>query len=83
MDKWFTIWFEDKWSILNTMGKNLAADLAAGYSYFGMCAEKQRAAIEAYKLQFDSEMDYLATLDEKKAERWCKMDLIKRGAIEI
>ena len=81
--EWFKLWFDDKQSILNTMGRNLAADLAAGYSYFGRSAEKQRAAIEAYKIQFDSEMDYLATLDEKKCERWCYMDLVKRGAIEV
>lgn len=80
---YFKLWCEDKRSIIETMARNLAADLAAGYSYFGMSAEKQRAEIDAYKIQFDSELDYLATLDEKKADRWCYIDLVKRGAIEV
>ena len=79
---YFKLWVEDKQSILETMIRNLAADLEAGYNYFGLSAKKQRAEIDAYKYQFDSEMEYLKTLDEKKANHWCRIDLIKRGAIE-
>ena len=80
---WFKLWYEDKQSILETMCHNLAADLAAGYNYFGNSAKKQRGEIDAYKYLFDAEMDMLKEMDEKKANRWCRIDLIKRGAIEI
>ena len=78
---YFKLWYEDKESILNTMICNLKADLDAGYSYFGNSAKRQRGEIEAYKYQFDQEIEFLKTLDEKKVNHWCRLDLIKRGAI--
>lgn len=80
---YFKLWVEDKQSILDTMIRNLASDLEAGYNYFGLSARKQRGEIDAYKYLFDSEMEYLKTLDEKKVNHWCRIDLIKRGAIEL
>ena len=78
---WFEIWFADKQSVLETMVRNMAADLDAGYNYFGNCIRKQRSEIAEYKAQFDEECDKLKEMDEKKANRWCYIDLKKRGAI--
>ena len=64
-DNWFGIWFEDKQSIINTMIKNMAADLDAGYDYFGTCIRRQQAEIETYKAQFDEEMDMFKDMEEK------------------
>ena len=80
-DNWFGIWFEDKKSIINTMIKNMAADLDAGYDYFGTCIRRQQAEIETYKAQFDEEMDMFKDMEEKAVNRWCYYDLKKRGAI--
>ena len=33
------------------------------------------------KLRFDAEVDHLKELDEKQCDRWCYLDLKKRGAI--
>ena len=80
--KWFEMWFADKESILETMVRNMAADLDCGYNYFGDCIRRQREEIAAYKEKFDSEVDHLKEMDdEKKVERWCYLDLRKRGAI--
>lgn len=79
---WFGIWFEDKKSIINTMIKNMAADLDAGYNYFGTCIRKQQEDIETYKAKFDEEMDMFKSMEEKEVNRWCFYDLKKRGAIE-
>ena len=81
-DDWFEIWFEDKTSILNTMVKNMQADLNAGYDYFGTSITKQRQIINTYKQQFDAELDSFKSMDDKQVNRWCFYDMKKRGAIE-
>lgn len=79
--KWFELWFADKQSVIETMIRNMNDDLNAGYDYFGNCIKRQRAEIDEYKKQFDTEIDRLKEMDDKKAERWCYLDLKKRGAI--
>ncbi len=81
-DDWFDLWFEDKQNMVDTMIKNMAADLVAGYDYFGACITNQRKMIDNYKAQFDAEMDSFKTMDEKQVNRWCYYDMKKRGVIE-
>lgn len=81
-DDWFELWFVDKHGMLDTMARNMAADLSAGYSYFGNSIKRQREEIEAYKAQFDAEMDTFKNMDEKSVARWCFYDMKKRGVIE-
>lgn len=78
---WFELWFSDKQSMLDTMAKNMAADLEAGYNYFGKCITEQREMIDQYKTQFDAEMDSFKTMDDKQVNRWCYYDMKKRGVI--
>lgn len=79
---WFDLWFADKQSMVDTMIKNMASDLAAGYDYFGASITNQREMIDRYKAQFDVEMDSFKTMDEKQVNRWCYYDMKKRGVIE-
>ena len=81
-DDWFELWHEDKRSMLDTMVKNMQADLNAGYDYFGQSIQNQRMAIDTYKRLFDQELDMFADMDEKQVNRWCYYDMVKRGAIE-
>ncbi len=67
---WFGIWFEDKKSIINTMIKNMAADLDAGYNYFGTCIRKQQENIETYKAKFDEEMVFSSSFLSKDYTRF-------------
>ena len=78
---WFDLWVDDKRSILETMISNMAADLDAGYDYFGDSISKQRREIDEYKALFDAELKELRYLDEKQADRWCYVDLRRRGVI--
>lgn len=78
---WFEMWFADKQSIVETMVRNMAADLNAGYDYFGKSITEQREAIAEYQANFDNEVDKLKEMDESKANRWCYIDMKKRGAI--
>lgn len=86
-EKWFDIWYGDKESIIATMVQNMADDLNAGYDYFGKSIMEQRKMIEEYKAQFDAEYEMLKGIvlqyadGEKRVERWCYLDLKKRGAI--
>lgn len=80
-EDWFELWFDDRQSIVETMVRNMTADLNAGYSYFGNCITKQKQDIEAYKQETDNCMDMFKGMDEKQVSRWCYYDLKKRGAI--
>lgn len=80
---YFEMWQEDYESMLDTMIRNMADDIKAGYDYFGKSITGQREDIEAYKAKHDEALMNLANMDEAKANRWCKMDLIRRGAISI
>lgn len=81
-DYWFDLWFEDKKSMIDTMVRNMTADLAAGYDYFGKAIRDQKQEIERYKTQLDNELDMFKAMDEKAVNRWCFYDMKKRGAIE-
>ena len=78
---WLSLWFEDKESILNTMVRNLQADLNAGYNYFGNTIIREQNEIAEYKAKFDKEVDKLKEMEPSKANHWCYCDLRKRGAI--
>lgn len=80
--EWFEIWFDDKKSILDTMTRNMVSDLAAGYDYFGASITRQQVEIQFYKVNFDYEVEMLKNMEEKDVDRWCYMDLKKRGAID-
>lgn len=78
---WFDLWWMDKQSMMETMMRNMAADLAAGYNYFGHSITAQRERIERYKAETDAQMDAFKLMDETAVNRWCFYDLKKRGAI--
>lgn len=80
---WQDMWISDKRSMVETMLRNIAADIAAGYNPVGDCIKRQREELRKYEEQFDRELMALADMTEEKAERWCKYDLIRRGAVEI
>lgn len=79
--KWFDIWFEDKQSMLDTMRRNLQADLDAGYNPSGYSIRKQTVDMETYKRGFDVQMDLFKNMEDAQVNRWCYYDLKKRGAI--
>lgn len=78
---WFDVWFEDRESILNTMVRNMASDLNAGYNYFGQNITRQKQEIAEYKVQTDKTLDMFKDMDEKAVNRWCFYELKKHGAI--
>ena len=79
---WFEMWFEDKKCVRDTMIRNMAADLNAGYNYFGNSIIKQRKEIENYQMDIDNTMELFKTMEEKEVNRWCFYDMKKRGIIE-
>lgn len=81
-NEWFEIWFADKNAMIDTMYRNMAADIAAGYQPQGACIQKQLADIAAYKAEFDAQMSEFWKMDDKQVNRWCFYDMKKRGVIE-
>ncbi len=78
---WFEIWCEDKQNILNTMARNMAADLEDGYDFFGNCIQRQIKEMEEYREAFHSEMDKIAEMDPGRVNHYCYVKLKKAGAI--
>lgn len=77
----FEMWYADKESVIETMIRNMQADLAAGYDPHGACIMRQKSEIEAYRDEFNARLEVLAYMDEKKANRWCYVDMKRRGVI--
>ena len=78
---WFKLWVEDKESIINTMVRNMTADLEAGYSYFGQSMVRARQELADYKAKYDADLDKIADMEPNKVQHWCYIQLLKAGAI--
>ena len=78
---WFEIWCEDKQNIMNTMARNMAADLEAGYDFFGNSIQRQIKDMEAYRDAFNAEMDKIAEMEPSRVNHYCYVKLKKAGAI--
>ena len=77
--KWFDMWFADKQSMIETMRRNMVADLEAGYNPQGRSILKQAYELAEYEHSFDVQMDLFKNMEDDKANRWCYLDLKKRG----
>lgn len=80
-ENYFEMWLADRESIVNTMVRNMAADLECGYDYFGKSITGQREMIAAYKAETDAALDMFKGMEDRQVNRWCYYDLIKRGAM--
>lgn len=78
---YITMWIEDKKSILETMIRNMNADLAAGYDPNGNSITQQKRDIKLYEFDMNTQINDFSKMDESKANRWCYYDLVNRGAI--
>jgi hypothetical protein len=81
-ETWFDMWFSDKQNMLDTMVRNMQADLDCGYDYFGKSITSQREMIDEYKKNFDAQMDKFNEMEDRAVNRWCYYDMKKRGVIE-
>lgn len=76
------MWHDDKNCVIKTMVRNMNADMQAGYNWLGKSIQQQLNDITAYSVNYEREVAILATMTPEAQQRWCKRDLIKRGAIE-
>lgn len=79
--QWFTMWYEDKQSIINCMISNMNSDLECGYDPNGKSITAQKRMITVYTNEFKNQQQILARMDEDSTEKWCYHDLKARGAI--
>lgn len=76
------MWHDDKKSIIKAMVKNMNSDIQVGYSWLQKSIQKQLNEITAYSVNYEREAAILASMTPEAQQRWCKRDLIRRGAIE-
>lgn len=81
-EKWFQMWMDDKESIIRTMERNMNNDLSVGYDPNGQSITEQKKSLADYVRDFHDTLMSFADMDEKKRNRWCYYDLIRRGVIE-
>ena len=79
--EWYNIWIDDKKAMIETMVKNMAADLNAGYSYFGNSIQEQKRKLEAYEKEYHEQLMAFATMKDGEVDRWCYFDILRRGVI--
>lgn len=79
--QWFDLWFEDKDSIVETMYRNMADDIKAGYSYNCKAIRQQVDDITAYTEKFKAEQGMIRLMTDDEADKWCYKDMKMRGAI--
>lgn len=80
---WFKMWHDDKEAMIATMARNIAADIEAGYDYFGNSIQRQLKDIEEYRASFMADLDKIAEMDHTKINHWCYIQLLKHGAIIV
>ena len=80
--KWFNMWFDDAKAVIETMIRNMMADIEVGYDPAGICIRNQQECIAERQMAFDHQMDLFKEMDDVKINRWCYLDLKKRGVIE-
>ena len=79
---YFKLWYEDKRSILETMNRNMYADIDVGYDINGDNIKSQLKAIDDYSIDINRHLSQFSTMTDKEVQRWCKYDMIRRGVIE-
>lgn len=84
---YFEMWFADKQSMIDTMRRNMVSDLECGYDPNGKSITRQREELEKFIREFKEDMEMLKSLTlthtERKIENWCRLDMLKRGVIEL
>ena len=79
---WIDLWFDNERMVIDTMCRNVAADLEAGYHPESNIIREQERDIALRQAQFEQEADRLKTMSEGAAKHWCYIDLKKNGVIE-
>ena len=78
---YYEIYCEDSESIINTMFRNLNADLDAGYNPVGDCIRRQQQMIDDRQKEYRDALDLFKTMTDQEINRWCYFELKKKGAI--
>ena len=78
---WQRLWIDDKLSMIQTMKRNLASDILAGYDLLGMNIQRQIIIIKEYEKDYENQMLDFGSWTDERVNRWCYYDLKDRGVI--
>lgn len=68
--------------IIETMIRNMLADLDAGYDFHGGGIGTQLQYVEEYYEDFRNKLKEFKDMRELDINKWCYKDMIERGAME-
>lgn len=81
-NEWRKMWDSDKRGMIDTMRRNIASDITAGYSLNGKTVRNQIVQILDYEEEYKHSCEVLDSIGEKAANKWCFYDMKRRGVIE-
>lgn len=79
---WIDLWFDNERAVIDTMCRNMKADLDAGYDPAGTIIQEQARDLEQREESFKQEAERLKDMSEGAAKHWCYINLKKNGVIE-
>lgn len=79
---WIDLWFDHQRAVIDTMCRNMKADLKAGYHTESTIIREQERDIAERQARFEQEADRLKGMSDGAAKHWCYIDLKKNGVIE-
>ena len=80
--EYIAMWIEDYESLIETAVRNMQSDLDAGYNPNGRSIAWDRECIEELKNRRDAGIEKIVQFEsDSKADRWCYLDMKRRGAI--
>lgn len=82
-EDWFLMWNDDKRAMIDTMKRNVEADIDAGYNERGFTVVKAKEALDRYIRRYEDDVESFKRMTEKDVQRWCFYDLVKRGVVEL
>lgn len=76
------LWIDDYNSLIDCAVRNMQSDLAAGYNPHGKSIAADIECIREITARRDAGIEHIADFaDDRKASRWCYLDMKRRGAI--
>ena len=82
MGFYFALWCEDKRSLQATRIRNIMSDVNAGHSPFSTMVSDQISDLERFDEEYNHTFEMFSHMTVSDIDKWCKEDLLKRGAIE-
>lgn len=80
--EWLELWIEERKSMLETISRNIEADIRAGYPLTSKAVTEGRALYERTYEKYKNDLREAFKMIPAESNRWAYMDLKARGWID-